>query len=166
MNNDIVIKPSFEAKSNFKATLYLYGTTKRLFLYVSILFIIVSVQYFTGQIKDTFIIVSFIISFLLVFSYSIFIIYKNQKKQLIENPRLKENIFYIVNNEYFQEKGDSFEVKHFWKNLFQIVEKKDMFLIYTIKNRAILIKKSDLKENQYTELKELFNSINIKKSLK
>ena len=34
------------------------------------------------------------------------------------------------------------------------------------KNDIKIIRKADLKDNQYNELKELFNSIDIKKSLK
>ncbi|WP_396155960.1 YcxB family protein [Flavobacterium sp.] len=45
-------------------------------------------------------------------------------------------------------------------------ETKKWFLIYQKKNTALPIIKTDLKDNQYNEIKELFNSINIKKSLK
>jgi hypothetical protein len=104
-----------------------------------------------------------LVFFLFLFIFSI---YRNTQKKILENPRLKENIIYTINKEYFQEKGDSFEVKHFWKNVFKVVEKEEFFLIYISKNKANFIKKSDLKDNQYNELKELFSSLNIKKSLK
>jgi len=57
-------------------------------------------------------------------------------------------------------------MKYFWKDIFKIVEKNDWFLIYITKNMAKVIRKADLKDNQYKELKELFGSLNIKKSLK
>lgn len=65
-----------------------------------------------------------------------------------------------------EEVGDSFNMKFFWKDLKKITEKKDWFLIYLEKNSAKVLNKSDLKNNQYNELKQLFNSIDIKKSLK
>jgi hypothetical protein len=40
------------------------------------------------------------------------------------------------------------------------------FLIYIDKKHAKVIRKADLKDNQYNELKELFSSLPIKKSLK
>ena len=57
-------------------------------------------------------------------------------------------------------------MKYFWKDIFKIEEKNDWFLIYITKDMAKVIRKADLKDNQYNELKELFNSLNIKKSLK
>ena len=71
-----------------------------------------------------------------------------------------EQITYIEN--YIK----SFDIKYFWKDIVKLEEKNDLFLIYVKKNQAKFIKKSDLKNNQYNELKALFNSLNIKKSLK
>ena len=53
-----------------------------------------------------------------------------------------------------------------YPQLKKVVEKKEWFLIYIEKNTAKVIRKADIKDNQYNELKELFNSLNIKKSLK
>jgi hypothetical protein len=50
--------------------------------------------------------------------------------------------------------------------MYQIKETKSWLLIYVQKNSAFPIIKSELKNNEYNELKELFNSIDIKKSLK
>lgn len=65
-----------------------------------------------------------------------------------------------------EEIGDTFNIKFFWKDLKKITEKSNSFYIYTEKNTAKVLLKSDLKDNQYNELKQLFNSIDIKKSLK
>jgi hypothetical protein len=166
MEKEIIIKPSFDAKSTFKATMYILGK-KSYVIYFTIIFGALLINLYNADFKSNWIEwLPFPIIFPLVIIFSVYKLYSASKKQLKENPRLKEEIFYSINADYFQEKGETFEVKHFWKNLFKIVEKKEMFLIYTLKNRAMLIKKSDLKENQYNELKELFNSIDIKKSLK
>lgn len=36
-------------------------------------------------------------------------------------------------------------------------------MIFIAKNKALVIKKNDLKNNQYNELNELFKSLNLKK---
>jgi len=51
-----------------------------------------------------------------------------------------------------------------WKESFQIKETDKWFLLYLNKTSALPIIKEDLKDNQYNELKQLFNSLDIKKS--
>ncbi len=168
MVKEIIIKPSFDVNSTIKVTLHvLFGDNKSKIIFFLILFgvssnIISNIILNKKQEIDiySFLMVIFFLTSIIFFSY------RGIKKKLLSNPRLKENIFYILNNEYFQEKGDSFEIKHYWKNIVKVVEKKDFFLIYIAKNAALFIRKIDLKENQYDELKELFNSLDIKKSLK
>ncbi|WP_394759347.1 YcxB family protein [Flavobacterium sp.] len=87
-------------------------------------------------------------------------------KTRLSNIKLKENIFIKFNNEYIEDVGESFNMKYYWKDIYKLVEKNDWFLIYIDKKCAKVIRKDDLKDNQYNELKELFNSLNIKKSLK
>lgn len=169
MEKEIIVKPSFNISSAMKATYYILWKP---WYYIFFSFLLFAAffglaDYFFSTLdnpnKDfpTFGLVIIILPFFVYFT-----IRKAIKKQITENPRIKEDISYIFNNEYLQEKGETFEVKHFWKNLIKIVEKKDMFLFYTTKNRGILLQRIDLKDNQYSELKQLFNSIDIKKSLK
>ncbi|WP_460573999.1 YcxB family protein [Flavobacterium koreense] len=104
--------------------------------------------------------------FLLLFPIAlIFAIYRFTKKTL-SNIKLKENINIKFNSESFEDIGETFNMKYFWKDIFKIVEKRDWFLIYITNDVAKVIRKADLKDNQYNELKELFGSLNIKKSLK
>jgi len=169
MEKEVIIKPTFDVKSTFNATLLVLMSTK-LKLYSLFLLAIISINLFSNfALEEKIDIISIITPFLIfptIILLSVFFIYRSTKKQIEENPRLKENIVYILNNEYFQEKGDSFEIKHFWKNIIKVVEKKEYFLIYVAKNKANFIRKSDLKNTQYDELKELLSSLNIKKSLK
>lgn len=168
MEKEIIIKPSFDVNSTFKVIFYvLFGNKKSIIIFFTALFIIFSNNYFSiasGK-KQEFDIYSLL---MIVFFITIltFLIYRSIKKKILNNPRLKENIFFILNKEYFQEKGDSFEVKHFWENIIKVVENKDFFLIYITKYSALYVRKIDLKENQYDELRGLFNSLDIKKSLK
>lgn len=169
MEKEIIVKPTFDVKSFFKATLsVLFGPLKFFPIIIVLSLILTIVLYFSSDIfsdEDIFSILKPIL-FLILFSFFfVFYIYKISKKQITENPRLKENIIYILNEEYFQEKGETFEVKHFWNNIYKVIEKKEFFLIYTHKNKANYIKKSDLKDNQYNDIKGLFNSLSIKKKL-
>ena len=95
----------------------------------------------------------------------LFSVYKQTKTRL-SNVKLKENIFIKFNTQYLEDFGESFNMKYFWKDIFKIVEKKEWFFIYMDKKHAKVIRKADLKDNQYNELKELFSSLNVKKSLK
>lgn len=88
------------------------------------------------------------------------------KKNLLKNKKnLETQKIIFSKNSYIQE-GETFKVENFWNELYQIKETKLWFLIYIQKNSALPIIKEDLKDNQYNELKQLFNSIDIKKSLK
>ena len=160
MEKEVIIKPSFDVKSTFNASLLVLMSTK-LKLYSLFLLTIILINLFSNfALEEKTDIISIIIPFLIfptIILLSVFFIYRSTKKQIEENPRLKENIVYILNDEYFQEKGDSFEIKHFWKNIIKVVEKKDFFLIYIAKNKANLIRKSDLKNTKYDELKELLS---------
>ncbi|RAR47875.1 YcxB family protein [Flavobacterium lacus] len=165
MENEIIIKPSFDAKTVCLASFHIIVgmKTKIIFsIFLMLLLFTVFFNFFTEGIDTFSILKPFIYLFLFVglFAFSIYII---TKKQISQNPKIKENISHILNNEYFQEKGESFEIKYFWKEVIKIVEKKDFFLIFIAKNKAIVIKKIDLKNNQYNELNELFKSLNLKK---
>ena len=163
MEKEVIIKPSFDVKSTFNASLLVLMSTK-LKLYSLFLLTIILINLFSNfALEEKTDIISIIIPFLIfptIILLSVFFIYRSTKKQIEENPRLKENIVYILNDEYFQEKGDSFEIKHFWKNIIKVVEKKDFFLIYIAKNKATFIRKSDFKNTHYDELKEFLSSLN------
>ena len=88
------------------------------------------------------------------------------KKNILDNKRNFETQKIIFNMQSYIQEGESYKIENFWNETFQIKETKEWFLIYPKKNTALPIIKSNLKDNQYNELNELFNSINIKKSFK
>jgi hypothetical protein len=90
----------------------------------------------------------------------------SMKKNILKNKKSLETQKIIFKKDSYIQEGETFKVENFWKELYQIKETNDWFLIYPNKNSALPIVKADLKDNQYNELKELFNSIEIKKSLK
>ena len=95
-----------------------------------------------------------------------FRIMATMKKNLLTNKKnFETQKITLTRNSYIQQ-GETFRVENFWNEIYKIKETKEWFLIYLKKNIAFPIIKSDLLNNQYLELKELFNSLSIKKSLK
>jgi hypothetical protein len=165
MENQITIKPTFDTQSIFKATLSVWLGSPML-IFVCIILVIQLYNVFlngAGLLNSW---APLLITILALGGLLPLALYNVSKKQIKENPKLKEEILYTLNQEYFFEKAETYEVKYFWRELIKIQEKNDFFLIYVRKNAAKIIKKSDLKDNQYNELKTLFNSLPIKKSLK
>jgi hypothetical protein len=95
-----------------------------------------------------------------------FLIMYSIKKNILKNKKNLEPQKITLTKDFFIQEGQSFKIENLWKECFQIKETKDWFLIYLNKNSALPIIKENLKDNQYNELKQLFNSIAIKKSLK
>jgi hypothetical protein len=87
-------------------------------------------------------------------------------KRILADPRLKEDISFTFNKTMLIDSGQNYSRTFFWSELLQIKETKNFFLIYITKYMVKVIRKVDLKENQYEDLKELFSSLPIKKSLK
>lgn len=168
MDEEIVLKPHFVFKDYFKVYLYLFFC-KKIFKAILIFYAIL-ILIFIFQFGISYLNLSELVSssypFLILFPIAlVFTIYRYTKKTL-SNTKLKENINIKLNNESIEDIGETFNMKYFWKDIFKIEEKNDWFLIYITKDMAKVIRKADLKDNQYNELKELFNSLNIKKSLK
>ncbi|MFM9988190.1 YcxB family protein [Flavobacterium sp.] len=162
----IIIKQSFPIKEYFIATfniltnkivIWFFGVIYFFILLVFILFLI-------AETNKTEILSSSYVTFLYPF-FLLFALYIGVRMQL-NNPKLKENILQIISKENYCQKGETFEIKYFWNDFIKIEEIKNSFLLYISKKKAIIILKKDLKDNQYNELKELINSLNIKKSLK
>lgn len=165
MENQITIKPTFDVKSIFNATISIFwGSRIMIFLIIFIALQLVNVFLNGWQYLNSW--WPFFFGIVILGAIMPLAFYQASKKQMKDNPKLKEDIHYTLNHEYFFEKGESYEVKYFWKEVVKVQEKKDFFLIYIRKNAAKLIKKSDLQDNQYNELKTLFKSLPIKKSLK
>lgn len=168
MDKEIIIKPNFIFKDYLRVNLFLEIKKPFNFIIIPVclLFLIIDIIYMIKGSKSFIELLYFPdVVFILLPLVKYFSIYKFTKTSL-SNNKLKENIFIKFKNEYFEELGDSFNMKYFWKDIFKIVEQKEWFLIYIDKKHAKVIRKADLKDNQYNELKELFSSLPIKKSLK
>ncbi|KUJ62135.1 hypothetical protein AR687_08915 [Flavobacteriaceae bacterium CRH] len=95
-----------------------------------------------------------------------FLTLSNIKKNILKNKKNLEFQKITFTKDFFIQEGESFKIENLWKESFQIKETDNWLLIYLNKNSALPIIKENLKDNQYNELKQLFNSIDIKKSLK
>lgn len=169
MEREIVIKPKYEINEYFKVNLYIYSRSP-IILIVLILFALMIFTFLTLFILGSFsdINMSFDPSFVVLIIWPLLMIYfiHNKTKKILENSKISENIQIKYNNSFFEEIGQTFNIKYYWKEIKKIKETENWFLIYVKKNQVKVIVKRDLKNQEYNELKELFNSLNIKKSLK
>lgn len=99
-----------------------------------------------------------------VFIY--FRIISSMKKNILANKKNEEFQTITFTEKSYLQEGETFKIENFWNEIFKIKETKSWFLIYQKKNAAFPIIKVELKDNQYNELKALFNSLDVKKSLK
>jgi uncharacterized membrane protein len=172
MNKEIVIKNNFSVKSYTKAALNVLLPKWLIWSSVAIysMLFIYDIKLIANEISSNQFNIDNLMRteiFALFFPFFLYFIFSRSiKTKFKEDPKNKETIYHTLNNDYFEVKGDSFVTKYFWKDLDKIKEVKDFFLVFMTKNSFLVINKSDLKDNQYNELKELFNSIDIKKSLK
>nr|WP_321231666.1 YcxB family protein [uncultured Psychroserpens sp.] len=175
MNQDIVIKPKFEHEDLVKVNLGLYSKIPLMWIAPLVLcylfffkpYLDQNSQGFVPQPSDElfpYLQIAVVIFILCVFYFSI---RRSTKKMLNNNPRIKEDISYMCNAESFTEKGDTFEIKHFWKDLHKIEEKKKWYLIYIQKRRAIIVRKEDFdSEESHANFRTLIDSISINTKLK
>ena len=174
MIDEIVIKPNFNFEILFNANLYMtiFSKVSNLILvvfYIIFLFcILIIVSFddesstFLKQVLNT----SHIYLFLLFPLIILFFIYYSSKKQLSNNYRLKEKFDFIFNEKYFQEKGETFDLKHYWDKILKIKERRNYFLIYHNKRKANIIPKNSFNKTQLADFKLLIKSIDIKSNLK
>lgn len=106
MEKEIIVKPSFNIRSSTKGTFYILFKPWYVFFYSFLLltgsigFLDYYLNIFPNNDKpNDFPTFGLVIILLPLFLY--FSIYRTIKKQINENPRLKEDISYIFNNDFF-----------------------------------------------------------------
>ncbi|TPG35376.1 YcxB family protein [Flavobacterium pectinovorum] len=172
MEKEILVKNNFSAKTYTKAILSVMFPKPIIWFCIIAfsLLLINGVRIIINETsKDNFSFDNLFRSEILILFFPLvlfLILRRNIAIKFNEDPKNKENIYHIFNYDFFQVKGDSFDTKYFWKDLLKIKEVKDYFIVFIKKNHFLILNKADLKNNQYNELKQLFNSIDIKKSLK
>lgn len=167
MEKEIIIKPKYELKDYFKVNLYLAFSTlpyKIFSFFIIFMFLLMLVNILLGTMNE--LLFESVHLIIIIYPFiAIYLIYFRTKKSL-QNPKLKEAVTMKFNNSFFEEIGQTYNIKYDWKEIYSIKETNKWFLIFIQKKQVKAIIKSELKDNQYNELKELINSLNIKKSLK
>lgn len=175
MNKDIIIKPKFEVKDYFLVNLGLYAKMPVVWVIPIILVYLLIIkdylemqsQNYVPRPSDDLFPYLQIGVMLVVVALMIYFIYYSTKRTITNNPRLNEDLRYIINSEFISEKGESFEMKHFWKDIIKIEEKDRWYLVYLHKTRAFVLRKQDFKSKaQEIAFRTLIESINVKKKLK
>ena len=164
MDKEIIIKPNFIFKDYLRVNYYLL-INSRYGLIMSIIIFLVLGYYCFGVINGT-ISVFDIIFFLIIILFLIPTLMYIKTKRALSDPRLKENIQFKINKSNFSDIGQSYHINYKLCDLIKLKETKNFFLFFITNHMVKVIRKADLKDNQYNELKELFSSLNIKKSLK
>jgi hypothetical protein len=168
MEKEIVIKPHFVFKDYFKVNLFLFlhSSSLAIFIIVDILFLgYLTYCYTVGIFALSDLLLIYFISFIL-YPLLILLLKYIQTKRSLEDPRLKEDITFKINKSNFKDIGQSYSRNFNFNEMLKIKETKHFFFFYITKYMVKIVRKADLKDNQYHELKALFNSLTIKKSLK
>ena len=174
MEKEIIIKPKYELKEYFKVSLYItarHPLYTLLIVFFGLMTLSVLAILTLGILEGTSDLFSLFDPVYLVFiiwpALVVFLTYIKTKKALA-SPRLKEDIVIKYNKDFFQETGESFDIKYYWKDIKKITETKKWFLIYIQNNQAKVIMKNDLNKNEYDDLRSviLTNSYLNKKKFK
>jgi hypothetical protein len=86
-------------------------------------------------------------------------VYLSAKKNFASNKRLQEVIEYEFAGDKMIVRGNSFSSELGLNQTFKIEELKQWFLIYQSKQTANFISKSNLSEQELSELREIFNGL-------
>ena len=133
MEKEIIINPKYELKEYFKVNLYLAFSTltyKIFSFFIIIMFLLMLVNILLGTMNE----LLFEPVHLIIIIYpfiAIYLIYLRTKKSL-QNPKLKEAVTMKFNNSFFEEIGQTYNIKYDWKEIYSIKETNKWFLIYII----------------------------------
>lgn len=172
MDKEIIIKPKYTFKEYLKFVfINRFNTfTFKIVIIIAFIMLIFDFLYWLNLIDKSIFqdgLPSFNIIFpLLVFLILPILIFSSTKKSFNNNFRLKEDFSIIFNSEYFQEKGETFDVKTPWKNLKLVSENKNNFLIKHSKQLTSFYPKRFFTNQQIIEFRKLIRSIDIKNKLK
>ena len=157
MDKEIIIKPHFVFKDYFKVNLYLFtNSINGAFSLIIILSVLVYGTYFysIGSLSLTDLILLLIYLFVIIPIVYLLINFIKTKRTLAD-PRLKEDITFKINKTNFIDFGQSYSRIFTFTEMLKIIETKHFFLFYITKHMVKVVRKADLKDNQYNELKAI-----------
>jgi len=171
VEREIIINPKFDFDIIFNANRHILISKST---YIAFGFIyLVMISHFVLSIFDSdneFNVYSSFLSkpfpyLILLFPILFYFMLRQSSKKSLKNYRLNEDIKFIFNNNFFQEKGQTFDIKHYWNKLLKIKERKKYFLIYQTKRRANIIPKQSFNKEQLNDFRNLINALPIKSNI-
>lgn len=167
MEKEIVINYTHNKEELSKVSKYILLNSKKfkyLFFGLPILF---AINVTSSEKTDSFFLdyIFPILIVIVIWTYIYFRTIQTTKKRILSNSKIFENITLTINKDSFTQEGQTFKIQNFWKDIYRLKETKKWFLIFQNQNSVIPIFKRDLSEEQNNDLKELLNSLNIKKNL-
>lgn len=142
----------------------------RIFYYIPAFLILIACINSYNKIKNGSVeLMTTVIPFAITLLILVLVFYKvksNSIKNIEKSPRIKEYIQYTISKEFIEEKGETFEIKHFWKNVKKIKETDAWFLIYLNKYQALPLFKKQISNNKINDLRLILNQLKTPKSLK
>lgn len=171
MDQEIKINYKNELENLLKASKFILINSKMSKYKIFILTIVFLVSYFSnsnlGEIQETYTFLNIVpyVFLILMWFFIYYVTISKTRDRILSNSKNFENITLILNNDSYTQEGQTFKVQTFWKDILKLKETKDYYLIFQNEYSALPIFKKDLSEKQNNDLKDLFNSLNIKKSL-
>ena len=168
MEKEIVIKPNYFFWDYFKVNLFIHVNKVSYYIIIplSFIFILLDIYYINIGQKKVIEIFEFPSIVFLLLPLIIFLSVYRITKHSLSNKKLKEDIKIIITYQNLKYQGDTFNIKYNWDDFIKIKETKNWFLFYINKKQAQVIRKKDLHDNELNELKEILNSLNVKKCFK
>ena len=170
MEASVIINRQPKIKSLVSASRYILLRMRFVkILCVSVLFISITNLQNKEMIQDDSSAVPNWISYGVVVLIWILILYRldfSMRKQLLANPKTLEPQKLSFTSTGFISEGLTYKIEYPWQNILKIKETKRWFLIYISKISAIPIEKENLTEKEYSDLKELLDSLNVKKQFR
>jgi hypothetical protein len=93
------------------------------------------------------------------------LLYITASRNFSRQNRLSENIEYQFEQDYLIIKGESFQTQMTWEKIYKVVLKKNWLLIYTNKQLATPIARTDVWAGEVEDLKRILNSHRVKNNL-
>lgn len=178
MENEIVIKYTPDIENLTKVSKYLLNRAFKI-KYFFLLFLFMSFSIFSPYLWDTgtiehqeqknifdFSELTPLILVLVIWTVIYYRTLAQMKKTILNNKRNFETQKITFTKDSYTQEGETFKVTSYWNETYLIKETKDWFLIYPRKNNAFPLVKTKLDTNQLNDLKELFQTLSVKKSLK
>ena len=157
MDNGIIIRPNYIFWDYFKINFYILVNKLSYYIIIPFSFIFISLDIYyinTGQ-KKAIELIEFPSIVFLLLPFIIFLSVYRITKHSLSNKKLKEDIKIIINSQYVDYQGETFNIKYSWADFLKLKETKNWFLFYVNKKQAQVIRKKDLNDEQLVYVQQI-----------